>query len=70
MQGLLELIEEVELGQYEKLLAYGRKIRPNLTEEDLLQPNDYPELEGNPEFRHEEGILEGIRTVKAAILSK
>ncbi len=67
MHDLLDLIEEIEQGQYEKLLAFGRKIRPNLTEEDLLQPNDYPELEGNPEFRHEEGVLEGIRTVKAAV---
>ena len=69
MQDLLELIEEIERGQYEKVLTFARKIRPNLTEEDLLQPNDYPELEGNPEFRHEEGILEGIRTVKTAVRS-
>ena len=67
MQGLLDLIEEIEQGQYAKLLAFARKIRPNLTEEDLLQPNDYPELEHNPEFRHEEGVLEGVRTVKSAV---
>ena len=67
MQDLLDLIEEIEQGQYAKLLAFARKIRPNLTEEDLLQPNDYPELEHNPEFRHEEGVLEGVRAVQAAM---
>jgi hypothetical protein len=64
---LLILLSEIEQGQHKKLLTFGRKVRPNLTEEDLLQPNDYPELEHNPEFRYEEGVLEGVRTVQSAI---
>ena len=64
---ILELLAEIEALHQEKLLTFARKIRPNLTEEDLLQPNDYPELENNPEFRYSEGLLSGVRTAQAAI---
>lgn len=58
-----------ELVQYhqEQLLKSGRRLIPNLTAEDILQPNDYPELEFNPHFRYEEGILCGIQTVQMAL---
>jgi len=61
------LITEIVQGQHEKLFAMGRKIVPQLTEEDLLQPNDYPELENHPHFRYEEGVLAGIQTVEMAL---
>lgn len=64
------LLEEIIEGQREKILRCGRHFIPNLTSDDILQPNDYPELENNPHFRYEEGVLEGILTVKAALLSK
>ncbi|MGE3954254.1 MAG: hypothetical protein AB7F31_03525 [Parachlamydiales bacterium] len=63
----MALLDELAEGQQKKVLALGQKIRPNLTSEDALQPNDYPELEENPLFRYEEGVLEGILTVRAAI---
>jgi len=61
-----KLIEEIAEGQKEKVLKCGRAFVPTLTSEDVLQPNDYPELENNPHFRYEEGVLEGIQTVRAA----
>lgn len=64
---LEQLLIELEEGQRKQLLAIGRRIVPFLTEEDVLQPNDYPELENNPHFRYEEGILAGIQTVQMAI---
>lgn len=64
---LFILLEELEAGQQKALLTLGRRIVPLLTEEDLLQPNDYPELEENPHFRYEEGVLAGIRTAMMAI---
>lgn len=70
MRDILELLHELEVGQKKTLLDTGRRIIPNLTHEDLLQPNDYPELENHPHFRYEEGILAGIQSVKAAILAK
>jgi len=58
-----ELIEENK----EKLLALGRRIIPTLTSEDMLQPNDYPELDNHPSFRYEEGILAGLQSAQIAL---
>ncbi len=63
------LIDEIVEGQKLKLLNCGRAFVPTLTSEDVLQPIDYPQLENNPHFRYEEGVLEGIHTVKSALLS-
>lgn len=46
----------------------ARKIVPQITEDDLYQPQDYVELDQNPSFRHEEGILEGLYTAYHAFL--
>lgn len=61
------LIEEVAQLQHQKLLKCGRAIIPNLTTDDLLQPNDFMELEHHPEFRYEEGVLAGIKTIQMAL---
>ena len=60
---LNQLIEQ----QQEKLYQVAKRIIPNITHDDLLQPNDYPELELHPHFRHEEGILDGLRMAEAAL---
>ena len=61
------LLEEIVELQKKKLFTLGRGIVPNLTAEDILQPNDYLELENNPVFRHEEGILIGTQSVQIAL---
>jgi len=61
--------ELVEL-QRRKLLKFAQQIIPNITPDDLLQPNDFPALEQNPLFRYEEGILEGLLTARMAYLAK
>ncbi|MEI8366216.1 MAG: hypothetical protein WCF65_07335 [Parachlamydiaceae bacterium] len=61
------VVESIIEQQNRALLKLGRRIVPTLTSEDVLQPNDYPELENHPEFRHEEGILAGALTVQAAL---
>ena len=63
------LVEEIADSHDRGLLKLGRRIIPTLTPEDLLQPNDYPELENHPEFRYEEGVLAGIQTVKMALVA-
>lgn len=60
---LEELVEESKV----KLLQMGRKFVPFLTPEDMLQPNDYPELENNPSFRYEEGMLAGLQSAQIAL---
>ena len=64
---LLDLLEEMILQQKAKLLECGSTFHPNLTTDDLLQPNDYPELEQNPHFRYEEGVLAGLQMAQTAL---
>ncbi len=64
------LMDEMIYFQEHQLMRIARRLIPNVTPEDLLQPNDYPELELNPHFRYEEGVLAGILSVKAAYLAK
>ena len=67
MKDELEVIlkEAISL-QKSKLIKYAESLIPNITEEDILQPNDFPELENHPYFRHEEGVLEGLLSALAA----
>jgi hypothetical protein len=62
-----ELIEEVAELQKKTMLTCAKRIVPNVIQDDLLQPNDFPLLENNPLFRYEEGVLAGIKTVAMAL---
>jgi hypothetical protein len=62
-----QLITELLDFHKSRLLKCAKRIIPQVTEDDLLQPNDYPELENHPHFRYEEGLLAGIMTVQMAI---
>lgn len=62
-----QTIQEMVDQQNKRLLAHGRRIVPTLTPEDMLQPNDYAELENHPEFRYEEGILAGMLSLRTAL---
>lgn len=53
--------------QKKRLMDCAEILVPHITEEDILQPNDFPELEKHPHFRHEEGILEGLQTALATV---
>ncbi len=67
---MLDLIREMRSYQEKNLLNLGKRIIPALTSDDVLQPNDFPELELNPHFRYEEGILHGIQSVEMALQAK
>jgi len=69
MNQTFQLLEQLIEGQKKKLLESGRRIVPHVTPEDLLQPNDFPELEHHPHFRYEEGILDGMQVVRAALMA-
>ena len=66
MSVLDQMIEQ----QQEVLLNSARRIVPNITADDLLQPNDFPALEMHPHFRYEEGVLHGLLTARAALFSE
>lgn len=63
------LFDELVLAQQVKVKQCADQILPNLTADDLLQPNDFPELENHPLFRYEEGVLEGLMTARMAYLA-
>ena len=63
------VLEELIDAQRELLLKNARKLIPHVTSDDILQPNDFPALEFNPEFRYEEGILAGLLSAQAALRS-
>jgi hypothetical protein len=66
----VELIFDELVDQQRKRLGdFARTLIPYLTEDDLLQPNDFPELDNHPYFRYEEGVLEGILTARMAYLA-
>lgn len=69
MKNELDLLDELIEGQKAKLLKTARRIVPHVTDDDLLQPNDFPELELHPYFRYEEGILDGLMVAKTALLA-
>lgn len=64
-----KLFEELVSQQEERVFKLAEKIIPNITRDDVMQPNDFPELENNPYFRYEEGVLEGLRTAEMAFRS-
>jgi hypothetical protein len=62
-----QLLKELVEFHKNQLLKCGRRIVPHLTPEDVLQPNDFRELEFNPHFRYEEGMVAGIQAVQIAL---
>ena len=65
-----DLFDRLVNDQRQKVLRAALEIVPGLTADDVMQPNDFPQLEGHPGFRYEEGILEGILTARMAFLAK
>lgn len=65
-----KIFDELAQAQRERLLRFAREILPNATADDILQPNDFPELENHPAFRYEEGVLEGLLTARMAYLAQ
>lgn len=69
-EDMLETVfDELAQQQRERVKKFAHSLIPYLTDDDLLQPNDFPELERHPHFRYEEGVLEGILTARMAYLA-
>lgn len=64
-----QTIQEMVLKQQEDLLKSAQRLVPNITAEDILQPNDFPVLEKHPDFRYDEGILAGILAAQMALFA-
>lgn len=66
---MMEIFDELVGQQKKRVLKAALEIVPGLTADDVMQPNDFPQLEGHPGFRYEEGVLEGILTARMAYLA-
>lgn len=70
MRSVEDIFDELISYQKGKLLKVAKEIIPHVVEDDLMQPFDFPELEGHPGFRHEEGVLEGLLTAAMALRAR
>ncbi len=68
--GIEDLLDELIAGQRARLLEIARRIAPEITAEDLLQPHDHPRLANHPDFQFEDGILAGYLAVRAALRAR
>lgn len=61
------MLQEMIEAQRARLLDLARRIVPDLTAEDLLQPHDHPSLATHADFNFEDGILAGYLAIRAAL---
>ena len=50
-----------------RVLAIARSLVPHLTEDDVLSPDDFPELSADPRFAWEDGLLAGLLSAQMAL---
>ena len=62
-----QLIQELIQHQQFKVLKVAREIVPDLTPEDIRNPQDFPELVADTMFNYEDGILTGYLTLQTAL---
>ncbi len=64
---LERLLEEMIGQQRARVLTHARRLNGKLTDDDIQQPHDFPELAGSPEWNYEDGVLAGYQAVQAAM---
>ena len=53
--------------QEHKVLTLARQMVPDLTPEDLRNPQDFAALARDPDFNYEDGLLAGLRSAQIAV---
>ena len=66
-EALERLLDEMIEQQRARVLEHARRLNPTLTDDDVQQPHDFPELAGSPEWNYEDGLLAGYQAVQAAL---
>jgi hypothetical protein len=64
---LEHLLDEMIAQQRARVLVHARRLNGALTDDDVQQPHDFPELAGSAEWNYEDGILAGYLAVQAAV---
>jgi hypothetical protein len=65
-----KLWDELTKQQEAKVLRLANEMRPNTTWDDLLQPQDLPEVANDPTFNFEDGLLAGIKAARMAFRAR
>ncbi len=66
----LEVLEELVSQQRSKVRALALRIHPGLTEEQLGNLHDVPDVQGDPRFRFEDGQLAGFVSAEIALRAR
>ena len=66
----LEVLDELVAYQRRKVLELARRIHPGLTEEDVRNIHDYPDVYGDPIFQFEDGQLAGLVAAQIALKAR
>jgi len=64
------LLEQMIVQQRGKVLAIARSPNARLTEDDILSPQDFPELAESARFNYEDGLLAGLLSAQIAIRAR
>ena len=66
----MEVVEELVTYQKRKVLELAQRIHPGLTEEDVRNIHDYPDVYGDPIFQFEDGQLAGFVAAQIALKAR
>lgn len=70
LDAIERVLEELITYQRRRVLEHARRLNPRLTEDDVAQPQDFPELAQNADWNYEDGILAGYLSVQMALRQK
>jgi hypothetical protein len=63
-----EELLRLEALHLEKVVDLARRLKPNLTLEDIRNPHDFPELD-DPDWHYADGQLAGVQSVVTMVRS-
>ncbi len=66
----LEVVEELVSYQRRKVLELAQRIHPGLTEEDVRNIHDHPDVYADPIFQFEDGQLAGFVAARIALKAR
>jgi len=66
----LGVLEELAAYQKRKVLELAQRIHPGLTEEDVRNIHDYPDVYADPIFQYEDGQLAGLIAAQIALKAR
>jgi hypothetical protein len=66
----LEVVDELITYQKRKVLELAQRIHPGLTDEDVRNIHDHPDVYGDPIFQFEDGQLAGFVAAQIALKAR